>query len=433
MSRPGNPAAIAVVAIALAVGLAPSRAAHAGDDDPLGLKRITVDRVEVTPSVLHGLTRLRVFVNAIDLETAGSVLDVAGKKTWTLEGTGLKNVPYLAGTFDGADAETAIVFVIQATDANPADLPKDKASVQLDVAGDLASIKKAIHEQLLDHLPSSTQVAVLGYGEDVTAARLTSAKQAGDQLDKIQLAEATDAPVLLTAVERGLRLLKKATPSTEGAAPESLRRILVVVSDGRDATDDRDRVTRIGKQADRQGVRIDSVAYSPVFRRRPMLTLGELSKRSQGVFRWVPQKIGDASFAHPFQKLLEEIRRQYVLTLFVPSDTVPRRLTVATTLVDRPLRSAPARLPAPGCGEDECGNGQYCVEAKCVRRATEGGRGVLGWILLIGGIALGGLVVLVGPAALAGLGDQVFGQALVVGAALSYALAAIAGRRWLRG
>ncbi len=48
-------------------------------------------------------------------------------------------------------------------------------------------------------------------------------------------------------------------------------------------------------------------------------------------------------------------------------------------------------------------------------------------------VGLAGLVVLVGPAALAGLGDQVFGQALILGAAVAYALAAIAGRRWLKG
>jgi drug/metabolite transporter (DMT)-like permease len=50
---------------------------------------------------------------------------------------------------------------------------------------------------------------------------------------------------------------------------------------------------------------------------------------------------------------------------------------------------------------------------------------------VVAGIA--GLVILIGPAALAGLGDQVLGQALIVAAALSYAFAAIAGRRWLRG
>lgn len=48
-------------------------------------------------------------------------------------------------------------------------------------------------------------------------------------------------------------------------------------------------------------------------------------------------------------------------------------------------------------------------------------------------IGIAGLVILVGPAALAGLGHQVLGQALIVAAALSYSLAAIAGRRWLKG
>jgi drug/metabolite transporter (DMT)-like permease len=48
-------------------------------------------------------------------------------------------------------------------------------------------------------------------------------------------------------------------------------------------------------------------------------------------------------------------------------------------------------------------------------------------------VGVAGLVVLVGPAALAGLGDALLGQALIVAAALSYALAAIAGRRWLKG
>jgi drug/metabolite transporter (DMT)-like permease len=48
-------------------------------------------------------------------------------------------------------------------------------------------------------------------------------------------------------------------------------------------------------------------------------------------------------------------------------------------------------------------------------------------------VGIAGLVVLVGPAALSGLGDELFGQALIVAASLSYALAAIAGRRWLKG
>lgn len=44
-----------------------------------------------------------------------------------------------------------------------------------------------------------------------------------------------------------------------------------------------------------------------------------------------------------------------------------------------------------------------------------------------------GLVVLIGPAALAGLGDQIQGQLLLLGAAVSYAVAAVYGRRMLKG
>jgi len=48
-------------------------------------------------------------------------------------------------------------------------------------------------------------------------------------------------------------------------------------------------------------------------------------------------------------------------------------------------------------------------------------------------IGFAGLVVLVGPSVLAGLGDQIQGQLLLLGAAVSYAVAAIYGRRMLKG
>lgn len=49
----------------------------------------------------------------------------------------------------------------------------------------------------------------------------------------------------------------------------------------------------------------------------------------------------------------------------------------------------------------------------------------------VGGLLLGiaGLAVLVGPSALAGLGDDLLGQAMMLAAALSYAVAAVFGRR----
>lgn len=403
MRRAPLPVALAVAAVAafaLAGALAgPGVARAQRADEPQGLKRITADRVIAEPSMIHGMVLLRVFVSAIDLETGGSVLDVAGGKSWTLDGAGLKGVPYAAGTYDAADSDTAIVFVIQTTDTTLDELPKDKqATAQLDVAADLESIKKSLREAVLPALPPRTQVAILGYGEDVTAGKLTSPKSAEGQLDELTLQPATAAPAMMKAVERAVKLLKKAKPTVEGAPPQALRRMIVIVGDGRDADDDRERVTRVGVQADRQGIRIHSIAYSPALRRRPMLALGELSRRSQGTFRWIPQKIGDQSFQHQFEKVLAEIRRQYVLTMLVPADTVPRKLSVSTTIADRPLRSRDLKVAGVACGADECSTGAYCVAARCVRRATPGGRGVVGWILLIGGIALGGVVVVVGGA-----------------------------------
>ncbi len=402
MGRAPISAALAMIA-GVALTTATTASAQRGDDT-LGLKRITVDRVEAEPSVLPDLVLLRIYISAIDLETAGSVLEIAGKKSWTLQGTGLKGIPYAAGAFDGADAETAIVFVIQHTDTDPAELPKDKQdTAKLDVAGDLESIKKALREEVLPGLPGSVQVAIIGYGEGVTSNKLTSAKSADGQLDGLTLEPPTAAPAMLQAVERGVRLLKKARPSLEGAPPQALRRILVVIGDGRDADDDRDRITRLGVQADRQGIRIHAIAYSPAQRRRPMLALGELTRRSQGTFRWIPQKIGDQSFLHAFQKLTEEIRRQYVLTMFVPADAVPRKLGISTTIADRELRSRDLKLAGVACGEaDACPADGYCVAARCVRRATPDGRGVFGWMLLIGGVVLGGFVVLIGGAVIVG-------------------------------
>lgn len=83
------------------------------DDEERGMQRITVDRVEVEPSPLHGLVRLRLFVSAIDLATVGTVLSITGAEDWELKNPALRKVPYLAGQWGAADSEAAIALVIQ--------------------------------------------------------------------------------------------------------------------------------------------------------------------------------------------------------------------------------------------------------------------------------------------------------------------------------
>src|SRR5262249_17001731 len=91
-------------------------------------------------------------------------------------------------------------------------------------------------------------------------------------------------PALLDTLDRALGLLKKAKAKTEG---RPLRKMIVVIGDGRDRSSDRERVTRLGKRALKDNVRIHTFAFSPADRRGPMLALGELSKQSLGTFRWV--------------------------------------------------------------------------------------------------------------------------------------------------
>jgi len=111
-------------------------------------------------------------------------------------------------------------------------------------------------------------------------------------------------------------LLKKARTTPEG---RPLRKLIIAIGDGRDRSGDRDRVTQLGQRADKQGVRIHTLGYAPSNVRRPLLTLGELSRRSYGTFRWV-RAGGTESWSGAFQQLRDEITRQYVLTYFLPSD-----------------------------------------------------------------------------------------------------------------
>jgi hypothetical protein len=357
-------------------------------DKLLGTKRVTVDRVEVEPSPLHGLLRLRLFVSAIDLDTFGSVITVGGAKAWLIEGNpAIKRLPHLLGLYAAADSELAIVFVVQTSAELEADLDAFKEAIATEVLGPLGE----------RGMPPA-QAAVIGFADEVTAPpRLTSLAQARGQLEALtSTGVPAEAPHLLEALERSMRMLRRVKPTVEGASAASVRKMIVVLSDGRDGAEDRDAVSRLARQAGDRGVRIHAVAYSPQDRRRPLFTLGELTKVSGGTFRWIPRKVAASSLQAPFKKLLDEIARQYVLTVLVPEDDLPRRVSVATELGDRRLESAAVRVPRPGCGLDTCGSDQYCVAARCVSRASGGGRGFFGWLLLLGGIAFGALAVLVG-------------------------------------
>jgi hypothetical protein len=186
-----------------------------------------------------------------------------------------------------------------------------------------------------------------------------------------------------------MRLLKKAKPPRAGGV---LRKLIVVIGDGRDRSGDRDRVTQLGQRADKDGVRIHTFGFAPSNVRRPLLTLGELSRRSLGTFRWVRTGAAE-SWTPAFQQLRDEINKQYVLTYFLPADAdIAGRKLKIVTVGRTEATSNEMKIPEASCGRDACAG--YCVDGTCAVPHEASSRGVLGWLLLIGGIAVGLAVVL---------------------------------------
>ena len=326
--------------------------------------RILLDRAELEPSWFAGTARLRLHVTAIQLE--GSLIPVAGSDPFVLlVGGARRREPYLVGAYAGTAAATAVVVVVH---------------TGWEMRDDLESMRDAI-QHLFEGLPDGTQIAVVSYGEAIDGGHRLGAARAGARLESLEPDPGPADPQLLGAVERAVTTLARA--SAPGGAP--LRRMVVVLSNGKDADPDPARYRQVGQDAGRRGVRVHSIAYSPVDDRGPLLGLGELSKRSGGTFRWVRSREG---FRPQIETLLAEINRQYVLTFFVAADQViGKRLAVGY----RELESNEVVIRKLECGAATCDAEQFCVRHACVARGEGSGGGALRWILW----GAGGLVALV--------------------------------------
>ena len=368
--RLATPVIAAVVAtVGLGLGLG-ARPVAAEPDAPTTTSRAVIDRVDLEPASITGY-RLRVQMSALSLQ--GQVLDLTDPKTVKLMlGSRELKAPYALGFYNTTISDTAVVVVVQAT---------------LELADVLPVILDALDQSVLAELGDRTQVALLPYGEATGTGKLMPVKAARTKISSIQQDGTASDPALLDTLERALQLLRKATSEPEG---RPIRKLILVIGDGRDRASDHDRVTRVGTRAAREGVRIDSFAYAPNNIRRPLLLLGELSKRSLGTFRWVRGATAE-SWRPAFQQLRDEIMKQYVLTYFVSGedDVVGKRVQMLA--VGRTeARSNEAKIPDPGCGAEPCEAG-YCAD-RCVIPLPPAGRGVVGWLLLVGGIGLGALL-----------------------------------------
>jgi hypothetical protein len=355
----------------LAVGVRAARA----DDAPKTSYRAVVDRVELQPSKLGG-QELRVYLSALEL--GGVRLDLMDLKNVKLKlyvGSSEKKVPYSIGTYAEDNSDTALVILVQAG---------------IDYADVLQTISDSIDKDLLGALPAShTQVVVLPFGDTAATGKLGTIKQAVGK--GLSTDNSAGDPAMLDAVDRALLILRKAKTEPEG---KPLRKMIVVIGDGRELSGDKDRVTRTGNRAAKDGVRIHTMAYSSQDLRRPMLALGELSKRSFGTFRWVRTAAAD-SWKAAFEQLRDEINKQYVVTYYVtPEDDVASHKMHIVTAGLYAITSNELKIPeAPACGANACA-ADYCLADQCVHYKNDGGRGVFGWLLIIGGIVVGLVLVL---------------------------------------
>jgi hypothetical protein len=352
--------------VALVVALSSSAPGTArADDAGPPTYRAVIDRVALERDSIGGL-RLQVELSALTQQ--GQLLDLSDPKSIkALVGGSKLDAPYARGYFGATSGEAVIVFVVQANLAYAEALP---------------TILTTLDEAVLSKLADRTQVAILAYGEATEAGKLGSLKAARARIGTLVQDGSAGEPALLDTLDRAMRLLKKAKPPREGAA---LRKIIVVIGDGRDRGGDRDRVTKFGLRADKDGVRIHSVGFAPSNVRRPLLTLGELSKRSLGTFRWVRSAAAE-SWTPAFQQLRDEINKQYVLTYFLPLDAeVAGRKLKIVTVGRTEATSNELKIPEARCGRDACAG--YCVDDVCATPLEASGRGVLGWLFLLLGVA----------------------------------------------
>jgi hypothetical protein len=364
------PRALAI-AVACALLLMP-RVSRADDAAQKPSYRLVIDSVDNEPSVLGG-TRVAIHLTAITLQ--GQRLDLsdsASVKTYV--GNSELKAPFAEGTFRNTKEDTAIVVVVQAT---------------LDYQEVLPTILDSLDSTLLSQLDEKTQFAILPYGESVGTGKLLGLKAGRAKVKDVSQDNFAGDPALIETVERAVQLLKKAKPAHEG---DDVRKIIILIGDGRDRNADKDRVTRLGVRAAKEGVRIHTLAYSPNDQRRPLLLLGELSRKSLGTFRWLQLAQAD-SWNAKFGQLLDEIDRQYVLTYFLgPDDDIGGKKIHVATVGRVEAQSPDAKVPTAGCNTEPCAG--YCNGATCVVPQLRKGRGIFGWILLLGGVGVGGVLVL---------------------------------------
>lgn len=367
-------------ALLLAIALAPS---------PVHGDKIIVDRIETRAALLPGQIRVRALVSAT--QTGGDVVEapvVAKTKSTSLKvKAGGTAPPFMIGAFEHAEAELALVVAIPTT---------------IDFETDFEAMKEALDAELFEPLAAMgprVRVQVIGYGAEITGSKgLQRVGDARKAFAELSVDSSTEEIDLVEVVGRSVKQagagLKK--PKNKDAIS---RAAVVLVSKGiPNVTDEvKTAITKAGLAADKASVRIHTIGYSPspdgkYHAVRPLLALGELSRRSSGTFRWVKTEGG---WRAAMSQVAKEIARAHVVTFFAAAGELEgKKLSVTMPLGTAMLTSDSVTIVAAKCGRDECDARSYCVKAECVARRIES-KSALGTIFLLGGVGVGALGLLV--------------------------------------
>jgi hypothetical protein len=193
--------------------------------------------------------------------------------------------------------------------------PEKKTSFRLTVETSgqdpIDRVKEAVG-QLLEGMPPTWRVFVINYGEDVTPHRpFRAAGAVGAIVEDLEPeGEAADLK-LIEAIDAAVIALKKERTTREQAGDKAARRLIVLISDGLNYNMDKNAFRTLGKSAAKEGIPIHTIAFSPQDDRGPLLNLGEISKLSNGTFRWARNA---DDLRNQIETLADELSKQYVLT-----------------------------------------------------------------------------------------------------------------------
>jgi hypothetical protein len=313
-----------VIALALAVTADASK-------PRLRLERIDASSFEADSTV-------RVFASVVELE--GAIDDARAAPTFVLKMNG-KTIgrPEKSQQFQGAGEPLDLVLIVESSalygpkkivvppPAPPQKGKRDKSVKQPKApkgkgnklvaplvkqvvpAGEeppLDKVKDAVHG-LLEGLTPRVRVLFIDYGADLTQ-HVPFRPAAAVEPDLDELSPDGDAGDLALSRAITAAIVQLNKPRDDGKVA---RRLIVVISDGLNSQMDRKTFKALGDTAAKAHVPIHTIAFSPTDERGPLLNLGEVSKRSNGTFRWA--KTAEDLRAQ-IETLSDELNKQYVLT-----------------------------------------------------------------------------------------------------------------------